>query len=354
LSKKFLLSLIILANFQFVRAQTGGKSVYSFLNLPASARVAALGGNLVSANDDDVSNGYNNPALLNPSMHNHVSLSAASLFAGARYGYVAYVYNNKKLGTMSGGILFSDYGKFDYTDTYAEPNGSVFYAADYNLVLGWAKPIDSLFTVGVNLKTIYSVYEMYRSVALAADIGVAYTSKDKSFTSALLMKSVGRQIKPFVEDHPESLPFDIQFGLSKKFAHVPFRFFLTADHLTKYDLTYYDGSVSSSSGIGLTSEPQDSSILDKALKYSDRIMRHLVLGGEMKITKNFNLKIGYNYLRRKELGLSSKMGTIGFSWGFGFDSSKFSLAFGRATYHQAGATNNLTVSLKISEFRKKN
>ena len=352
--KTWFLGLFILGCMHFASAQTGGKSVYAFLKLPPSARVAALGGNLVSARDEDVSLGYNNPALLNPSMHNHLYFSAASLFAGARYGYAAYAYDYKKLGTLSAGVLFSDYGKFEYTDPYADSDGRVFYAADYNLVLGWSKALDSLFSVGVNLKTVYSVYEMYRSVAIATDIGFAYTSKDKYFTCAVVLKNGGRQLKSFNDNQTEPLPLDVQFGLSKKFAHVPFRLYFTADHLLTYDLTYYNGGLSTSSGNDpVSSVVADTTMLDKALSYTDRLMRHVVLGGEMRITKSFHLRMGYNYLRRKELGLDSKMGTIGFSWGFGFETSKFGISFGRATYHQAGATNNLTLGLKISGFKKK-
>ncbi len=34
--------------------QIGGKGTYQFLNLPNSARIAALGGNFLTINDDDI------------------------------------------------------------------------------------------------------------------------------------------------------------------------------------------------------------------------------------------------------------------------------------------------------------
>lgn len=353
MGKRLLLLICIGVQAQFGIAQTGGKSVYSFLRLPPSARISALGGNLVSASDNDLASAYNNPALLKASMHNQMILSASSLFAGARYGYVSYANYQKKFGTLSAGILFSDYGKFEYTDPYADTDGRHFYAADYSFNLSWSKALDSLFSLGVNVKTLYSVYEIYKSVGLAADIGMWYVSKDKNFTAGFVIKNAGRQVVSFMEDNYEDLPFDVQFGLSKKFAHVPFTFYLTADHLNRYDLTYYDGLGATSNLLEDEAAVSDSGFFDSVGEHADKLMRHVVLGGELRITKNFNLKMGYNYLRRKELGVSSKMGTIGFSWGFAFNTSKFGLSFGRATYHQAGATNNLTLNLNISSFKKK-
>ena len=45
-------------------AQKGGESTYSFLGLTNSARVAALGGEVISLLDDDINLVFHNPALL--------------------------------------------------------------------------------------------------------------------------------------------------------------------------------------------------------------------------------------------------------------------------------------------------
>ncbi|MCK4751672.1 MAG: hypothetical protein KAT15_31665, partial [Bacteroidales bacterium] len=46
-------------------AQKGGETTYSFLGLTNSARVAALGGEVVSLLDDDINLVFHNPSLLN-------------------------------------------------------------------------------------------------------------------------------------------------------------------------------------------------------------------------------------------------------------------------------------------------
>ena len=56
-------------------AQKGGESTYSFLGLANAARVAALGGEVVSLRDDDINMVFHNPALLSAGMHNNLALN---------------------------------------------------------------------------------------------------------------------------------------------------------------------------------------------------------------------------------------------------------------------------------------
>ena len=79
-------------------------------------------------------------------------------------------------------------------------------------------------------------------------------------------------------------------------------------------------------------------------------MRHMVIGGEFIITKNFFLRAGYNYQRRKELKIPEKRGATGFSFGFGFRIYKFHISYGRAVYHLAGPSNNFSVSMDLNSF----
>jgi hypothetical protein len=82
-------------------------------------------------------------------------------------------------------------------------------------------------------------------------------------------------------------------------------------------------------------------------------MRHLVIGGEFIITKNFFLRGGYNYQHRKELKVPEKRGMTGFSFGFGFRVYKFHFSYARAVYHLAGASNNFSISFNLNSFAKK-
>ena len=79
-------------------------------------------------------------------------------------------------------------------------------------------------------------------------------------------------------------------------------------------------------------------------------MRHIVIGGELILTKNFNIRLGYNYQRRQEMKVDTKLSTIGFSWGFGFKISKFRFNYSRSAYHLVGSPNYITMTTNLSDF----
>ena len=83
-------------------------------------------------------------------------------------------------------------------------------------------------------------------------------------------------------------------------------------------------------------------------------MRHVILGVELIPGKNFYLSAGYNYQRRRELEIDSKVSTVGFSWGFGINTSFLNIEFGRATYHLAGSSTNVSLIVRPDLFYKKN
>ena len=79
-------------------------------------------------------------------------------------------------------------------------------------------------------------------------------------------------------------------------------------------------------------------------------MRHAIVAAELSIVKGFTLRIGYNYQRRQEMKVASRIGTVGISWGVSAKIYKFSLSYGRSAYHLAGSPNQITVSARLSEF----
>ncbi len=328
-------------------AQVGGNNTYEFLNLPISARVSALGGNIIGIKDNDLNVSLINPSLLSDSMSNNVALSYINYFADINYGYVAYAKHVKDVGNFSAGIHYLDYGKFIRADNTGVTDGT-FGANEMSFNLAFAKSIiDTNLTVGATLKTIYSHLESYTSLGSAIDLGATYVRPSNGFAAALVVKNIGRQWKPYVEGNREELPFEIQIGLSKKPKHVPFRFSLVYENLEKWDLTYLDPANPPLTEDPLTGEPIKQ---NRGKIWGDKFMRHMVIGGEFILTKNFFLRAGYNYQRRKELKIPEKRGATGFSFGFGFRIYKFHISYGRAVYHLAGPSNNFSVSMDLNSF----
>ncbi len=331
-------------------SQIGGNNTYEFLNLPISARVTALGGNLISTRDNDLNVALVNPALLTDTMSNNIALSYINYFGDINYGYVAYAKKLEKLGTVSGGIHYLNYGKFIRADETGTTNGT-FGANEMSFNLSYARSmIDSNITIGATLKTIYSHLDSYSSLGSALDLGAIYNRPAQGFALAAVIKNIGYQWKPYVSGNREKLPFEVQLGFSKKLQHVPFRLSVVYENVEKWDITYQDPANPILTVDPLTGETIKSS---KAKEFGDKLMRHIVVGGEFMITKSFFLRAGYNYQRRKELKIPEKRGVTGFSFGFGFRIYKFQFSYGRAVYHLAGASNNFSVSFDINNFYSK-
>lgn len=345
--KKHLAAFLFILMSISASAQIGGSSTYQFLNLTSSARLAALGGKMVPVKDDDPNLVFGNPALLNPSMHQHLALSGVKYFADINYGYAGYAHHHKKLGTFSAAMHYVNYGDFDETDVTGQKVGE-FKAAEYSLNLAYARPVyDSSLTVGAALKTIYSSLESYSSFGMAVDLGANYYFEKPMLNLSLVAKNIGTQITTYTDNNNEPLPFDIQFGLSKKMAKAPFRLSLVLHHLEKFDITYRDPAKANET------DPITGESTEEKITFGDKLLSHVVIGTEVLLSKNFHVRAAYNFQRRREMGIETRMSTVGLSWGFGFRISKFHISYGRATYHLAGASNHFSISTNFSDFIRK-
>jgi len=337
--------IILLILSSLASAQIGGDNTYEFLNLTTSARVSSLGGNQIAVKDDDPFLGFVNPSLLNEEMDNKLALTYVSYLADINIGFASYTKTFDSLGTFNLGVQYIDYGDFTETDQGGNEIGN-FSAGEYAFVLGYSYPIDTNFSVGANLKTIYSSFYDYQSIGLAADIGATYFSIKSGVTMSLLAKNMGSQLTRYSDADREPLPFEVQFGITKRFKNVPLRLGLIAQHLQKWDLTYENPDENQAQSI----LGEDANQNKNENGFFDKLGRHLIFNAELLITKNFNVRFGYNYLRRAELRVDEKPGAVGISWGFGMRISKFHLSYGRSAYHQVGPTNTFSISTRLSDF----
>lgn len=340
--KKYIYILLVSLAGLPLYSQTGGDNVYEFLNLTHSGFVASLGGSNVSVFSADLNLAYHNPALLNPEMDKSLVINYVNYFAGVNYGMTMYSRSFPVIGNFAAGITYLNYGSFKETDESGNITGT-FTASEYALSLIYSRTIDSLFTIGVNLKPVLSHLEKYTSFGFALDAGASYHSRNKMFSAGLVIKNAGLQITSYAGEARERLPFEIQAGVSQKLAHAPFRFSLTLRHLEKFDLTYNYNNLGG---------PAGAPAADKS-DFAENIFRHMVIGAELIPHKNFSFSAGYNYQRRRELQVESKVSTVGFSWGFGINTSSFSIGFGRATFHLAGASNHVSLILRPDMIYKK-
>jgi len=343
-----LLLLFVLLSINVLNAQYAGNSVYNFLNATNSSRVAALGSNFLSIDDDDISLAYANPALINKTMHNNISIDYIDFIADINSGLISYAYNFEKVGTFVVNLQFANYGEFDLMDNTGFKVGT-FRASDYAFIVGWSKPLSEKFTIGANVKNVFSSLETYNSYGIAADVALMYSDRAKHFSTSFLLKNMGRQITTYTDGTNESLPFDVQLGITKKFEHAPIRLVFLFNNLQKWDLKY--NRPDSKEGIDpITGEEKK---VSEFSTFGDNAMRHLAMGVEFVPGKgNFMVRVGYNYRRQREMKIYSKAGLVGFSFGFGIKVYKFKISYTRANYHLAGGTNTISIGTNFATLLK--
>ena len=363
------MTVVVLCLSFSARGQLGGDNSYESLNLVTSARVSGLGGTVLAIKDDDLDMAWYNPSLLNETMHNHLVVNYMDHLSDIKIASSIYSYTHKKFGSFSGGIQFIHLGTFqEYDETGMFLR--LFTAQDLLVNIGWGtavspkinvgtseeRTLDSMFFIGANLKFINSSYHFdYSSFGVAVDLAGTYYNKRGDYVVALVVKNVGIQLKPYIPGNRESLPFEVQAGITKKLRHAPFRLMLHAQHLEKWDLTYENPTLVSSS---LDPVQQDTMLLQKigsnVSGFTDKLLRHAVFGTELIITDNFHVRLGYNYLKRKELRNITKKGTAGLSIGVGMKISKFNFSYSRSSFHLAGGSNQFTIRTSLSNFKAKN
>ncbi len=342
----FLLSIC----FSFSHAQTGGDEVYNFLNLPVSARVSAMGGKLFSVRDNEPALAIMNPSMLNPSMSMGTSLNLVDYFSNALYGHLNYIQSFQNIGTFDLAFNFASFGSFQGYDIYGNETGK-FTAADFAVIMGYGREfVDSMFSLGMNVKWIFSKYESYFSAGLGVDFAASYYSIPKNLSLTLLISNVGTQFKSFAGAR-EKIPFEIQLAFSQRLKHLPVRYSITLQHLQKWNLSYNDPTDPYATIDATTGEVAEK---PKGRRFANNLFRHIVFGLEIIPVKYISLQISYNYNVRQEMRAYEKPGFVGFAYGVGIHVYHFDLYYARNHNNLASTPNHFTLSTNIGALLKKN
>ncbi len=342
------LLLLLLPTAPLAAQVVGGQHVFSFLSLPASARVTGMGGAQIAVRDDDPVFALSNPGALNPAMSGRMTFNHNFFLGDINHGYVSYAQHLPKWGfTMHGGIQYMGYGEMKRADEFGDVQGTV-KAGETAFTLGAARPLSDKLSLGLNARMAFSRLDTYKSSALLADVGLMYADSASRFTAGLVIRNAGTQLSSYA-DIKETLPFDIQLGVSKRLKHLPFRFSVIAHHLHQWDIRYKDPNLQGDEVLLFGDEqPQES----KATAAIDNFFRHLIFNGEFLLGKNegFRIRLGYNHLLKRELSVSNYRSLAGFSGGLGVKISRFRIDFGYGAYHLAGGVAHLGIGTNLREF----
>jgi len=321
-----------------LEAQFGGRKSFQFINLPTNARVAALGGVNVSAWDQDVQMYLSNPALLDSLTDHHAGITYQSLVADINYGTLSYVQQFREPGIWGFGIQYLSYGDFQGFDPAGIPTGS-FTGSEFMVVAAYARPLGPI-QLGADLKIMNSALAGYNATALLMDIGGIFRHPQQDLTFGLTFRNLGVLLSDFTETSDSEIPFDVQLGVTFKPRHMPFRLSLTGYNIGLVNEKLFDPT---GTGEGIAVE----------VKGFNKVMRHLAIGTEVLIHRNFNLRFGYNHLLRQELRLAQTSGGAGLSFGFLLKIKSFELAYTRSIYHTGGGYDYFTLVSDLNSFIKK-
>ncbi|WP_456441666.1 type IX secretion system protein PorQ [Psychroserpens sp.] len=321
-------------------SQVGGERVFNFLNVTTSARQAALGGEVLTLYDD-IDQPLWNPSTINKEMDNQASVSYIDFLADISYGSFSFAHLvNRRFGTLHAGITFVDYGKFIAADETGQETGT-FKARDLAFSIGYSRQVfTSDFYVGANLKLISSSIENFTSSGVAADFGLTYFNDLKPYTFTAVIRNVGYQITAF-DEVKESLPLEIAVGASYKLENVPLQWHVTIDNIQQWDVSVKNPSDSQTTIGGDTSN-------DK-ISFVANAFRHIVVGAEFFPDKGFNLRLGYNFRRARELKLTESRTFAGFTAGLGLKMGKLKLNYAFTKFHPASNTNTFTLNINLSK-----
>ena len=297
-----------------VRGQES-QEVYSFLRLPVSAHVAALGGDNITLTDDDATVIFHNPALISNVSDKTLNLNFMTYMEGAKTASASFVKAYKERGTWGVSAQYMDYGTMKET-TMENIETGTFSARDIALAGTFAYLLGNHVSGGITARFITSHIASYSSAAAAIDLGINYFDEERGWSLSAVAKNLGGQVKAY-EDDFERIPLDLQLGVTKRLIGSPLRLSATLSRLNNWD---------------------------------QGLIKHLAVGADLLLGDNIYVAAGYNFRRSSEMKISDSDGDsnhgAGLSLGAGLQLERFKLHVAYAKYHVSA--NSLLINVSYS------
>ena len=330
----FLFSVLVSSS---LFSQTGGETLYTFLNIPTSAKQVALGGVTLTSRED-VSQTLWNPASVNSKMENDLSLNYIKYISGINVGSLSYAKSiNPLYGTAFIGVQYFNYGDFERTEASGPTVVGIFSARDLSFNIGYGYTLESV-SFGASLKYISSKIDTYTSSALLYDLGITYMHPTKPFVMSLVLRNSGKQLSAFI-DKKELIRNNAILSMEYRLEHVPLKVYGAIDELNNWSISEPNPSRSKTD--------LDNKVTPEAVSDINNALRHVSIGAELWPEKMINLRIGYNHRRAQEYQLNEVRTGAGLSYGFGFNTKflRFDYAYAKFQEGAKYSTFGLTVHL---------
>lgn len=284
------------------------QTVYNFLRLPVSAHAAALGGDNITLTDDDAALAFHNPALLSSVSDKTIGFNYLNYMSGANMLSASYAMVLGDRASLGFAGQYLDYGSMRQADASNVQYGN-FSAKDIALSATYSYLLTDRLAGGVTARMVTSYIGDYNSIAAGFDLGLNYYDADREWSLSLVAKNLGGQLKAYNEEY-ESMPIDIQAGVSKRIEHTPFR--LSA---TLVDLNHWNY----------------------------KFVYHWVVGVDVLLSDNIYVGAGYNLRRANEMKITSSddgesSHGAGLSLGAGLQLERFKIGLAYGKYHVSSSS----------------
>ena len=294
------------------------QTVYNFLRLPMSAHAAALGGDNITLIEDDAAMMFHNPALLSSATDKTIGLNYMNYMSGVNLLGASFNKVLRERLSVGGQVQYINYGSIKEANDEGQETGT-FSAKDIALGATVSYLLTSRIAGGVTLRMVNSYIGSYTSWAVGVDLGLNYYDEEREWSVSLVAKNLGGQLKAYNDDY-ESMPADVQVGVSKRIQNTPFRISATLVNLNHWDSGLRD---------------------------------HYVLGADVLLSDNLWLGLGYNGRRAHEMTIDSNSDDsgsshgAGLSLGVGLQTERFNvnLAWGKFHVSSSSVLINLAYTL---------
>lgn len=315
MKKGLLVVISVLLSAIGIHAQES-QEVYSFLRLPVSAHVAALGGDNITLTDDDATLIFHNPALICDVSDKSLNLNFMTYMEGAKTASASFVKAYKERATWGVAAQYMDYGTMKQTTVDNIETGD-FSARDIALAGTFAYLLSDRISGGITGRFVTSHIASYNSAAVAVDLGLNYADEEHGWSLSAVAKNLGGQIKAY-EDDFERIPLDLQLGVSKRLIGSPLRLSATLSRLNNWDQGF---------------------------------IKHLAVGADLLLGENIYVAAGYNFRRASEMKISDNDGEsnhgAGLSLGAGLQLERFKLHVAYAKYHVSASSLLINVTYAL-------
>lgn len=313
--KKVLFVILSILTAAVAAAQESQTS-YNFLRLPVSAHAAALGGDNITIIEDDPTLIFHNPALISSVSDKSINLNYMTYMEGVKTASASFVKAWGERATWGVSAQYMDYGSMRETTEDNIETGT-FSAKDIMVGGSLAYLLSDRIAGGVTAKFITSHIAGYSSIAVGVDLGVNYYDEDHELSLSAVARNLGGQVKAYDDDF-ESIPLDLQLGVTKRLGRSPLRVSATMTRLNNWDGPF---------------------------------INHFVIGADVLLSQSFYIAGGYNFRRADEMNISDTEGEsshgAGLSVGGGLQLERFKLQVAYAKYHVSSTSLMFNVTYTL-------